>query len=172
MPSFDFRSLPPGPAEVSGSAVFVRLVEGLGFRFFWATEGLREGDLSYRPTPESMSIGELAGHVLDLVTWVAVSAGALPDRSAEPPAAPRPFAEIRANVLEALDLLRDRLSGMTDDEIAAIRIRSRAGPMPWPHLVNGPLADALTHVGQIAVLRRSCGNPVPKANVFLGRPPA
>ena len=40
-----------------------------------AALGLREADLSYRPTPESMSIAELAGHVLDLVSWVAASAG-------------------------------------------------------------------------------------------------
>lgn len=41
-------------------------------------------------------------------------------------------------------------------------------------LVQGPLADALTHVGQLAALRRLAGHPVPgenyiKANVEIGR---
>jgi hypothetical protein len=170
-PSFDFRSLPPGPETVTGSAVLVRLVEGIGFRFTWATEGLREPDLAYRPTPQTMSIAELVGHVLELVAWVAAAAGAIP-AGPQKPESPLPFPEIRLQVMEVLALLRARFAEMSDGKIAAITIGSRAGPVPWPHIVNGPLADALTHIGQIAVLRRSSGNPVPKANVFLGRPPA
>ena len=169
-PSFDFRSLPPGPEAVTGSAVLVRLVEAIGFRFTWATEGLRESDLSWRPTPETMSIAELAGHVLELVAWVAFSTGAIPVGPQKPESAP-PFPEVRQRALEVLALLRARLAGMRDEEISAVRIGSRAGPVPWPHIVNGPLADALTHIGQINVLRRANGNPAPKANVFLGRPP-
>lgn len=34
-------------------------------------------------------------------------------------------------------------------------------------LIQGPLADTLTHVGQLASLRRSCGSPVPPQNYFL-----
>jgi hypothetical protein len=169
-PAFDFRSLPPGPETVTGSAVLVRLVEGIGFRFAWATEGLREPDLSCRPTPETMSIAELAAHVRDLVTWVAIAAGAVP-ADTKPPASPPPFASVRQRTLEVLSLLRARLADMSDGDIGTIRIGSRAGPVPWPHIVNGPLSDALTHIGQINVIRRSSGNPVPKANVFLGRPP-
>ena len=168
--SFDFRSLPPGPGTVTGSAVLVRLVEGIGFRFTWATEGLRDPDLAFRPTPETMCIAEQAGHVLQLVSWVAAAAGAIPDGPKKQESPPS-FPEIRQRILEVLSLLRARLAGMSDGEIAAIAISARAGPVPWPHIVNGPLADALTHIGQIAVLRRASGNPVPKANVFLGRPP-
>jgi hypothetical protein len=169
-PSFDFRSLPPGSGNVSGSAVLVRLVEGIGFRFTWATEGLREPDLSFRTTPETMCIAEQAGHVLELVSWVAASAGAIP-AGPQKPESPPPFPEVRQRVLEVLALLCARLAEMSDEEIGALHIGSHAGPVPWPHIVNGPLADALTHIGQIAVLRRASGNPVPKANVFLGRPP-
>jgi hypothetical protein len=168
--SFDFRSLPPGPEAVTGSAVLVRLVEGIGFRFTWATEGLREPDLFFRTTPETMCIAEQVHHVLELVSWVAATAGAIP---ADPkkPGSPPPFTEVRQQILEVLSKLRARLADMRDEQISTIRIGSRAGPVPWPHIVNGPLADALTHIGQIAVLRRASGNPVPKANVFLGRPP-
>ena len=166
----DFQSLPPGPERVTGSAVLVRLVEGIGFRFFWATEGLRDPDLAFRTEPEAMSIAELVGHVLDLAAWVSVVVGAIPAGD-EAPVAPPEFAAIRQRTLEVLALLHTRLAAMRDDEIGAIRISTRAGSAPWPHLVNGPLADALTHIGQINVLRRAAGNPVPKANVFLGRPP-
>lgn len=42
---------------------------------------------------------------------------------------------------------------------------------PFWHIINGPLCDALTHVGQIRYLRRLLGKQGPEANVFLGRPP-
>jgi hypothetical protein len=37
----------------------------------------------------------------------------------------------------------------------------------WPRLVQGPLADALTHVGQLAMLRRMAGAPIPGENYFV-----
>ncbi len=169
--SFDFRSLPPGPETVTGSAVLVRMVEGIGFRFTWATEGLRESDLSFRPTPETMCIAEQAGHVLGLVSWVAVSGRRDSRRPRSRPSRRPPSPRSGSGSCEVLALLRARLAAMSDGEIGTIRIGSHAGPVPWPHLVNGPLADALTHIGQITVLRRASGNPMPKANVFLGRPP-
>jgi hypothetical protein len=33
-------------------------------------------------------------------------------------------------------------------------------------LIQGPIADALTHVGQIAMLRRLAGCPIPGENYF------
>jgi hypothetical protein len=37
----------------------------------------------------------------------------------------------------------------------------------WTRLLQGPLADALTHVGQLAMLRRMAGAPVQGENYFL-----
>jgi hypothetical protein len=37
----------------------------------------------------------------------------------------------------------------------------------WARLLQGPLADALTHVGQLAMLRRQAGCPVTGENYFL-----
>jgi hypothetical protein len=36
-----------------------------------------------------------------------------------------------------------------------------------PRLVQGPLADALTHVGQLAMLRRMAGAPIPGESYFV-----
>lgn len=56
---------------------------------------------------------------------------------------------------------------MDDAEIAAVKVR---GEHPLWILINGPLADALWHSGQVATLRRAAGNPMPKGvNVFLGK---
>lgn len=37
-------------------------------------------------------------------------------------------------------------------------------PMTMEQLLQGPLCDAMTHVGQIALLRRLAGSPVPPEN--------
>ncbi len=37
---------------------------------------------------------------------------------------------------------------------------------PVEKLVQGPIGDALTHVGQIVMLRRLAGKPVPQTNYF------
>lgn len=45
-----------------------------------------------------------------------------------------------------------------------------ATEQPWavfaPKLFQGPVADALTHVGQIAMLRRLAGSPIRGENYF------
>ncbi|MCK5671198.1 hypothetical protein KAI10_07435, partial [Candidatus Bathyarchaeota archaeon] len=68
---------------------------------------------------------------------------------------------------------REALQGL-DDEFLEKRMYSP----PWDerefpvwNLINGPLSDALTHVGQIASWRRMNGNPIPGARVFHGEPP-
>jgi hypothetical protein len=38
---------------------------------------------------------------------------------------------------------------------------------PWEKLFQGPIADALTHVGQIGMLRRVYGTPVRGENYFV-----
>ena len=40
------------------------------------------------------------------------------------------------------------------------------GTMP-ERMLQGPFADAMTHVGQLAMLRRLAGSPVPPENFIL-----
>jgi hypothetical protein len=41
---------------------------------------------------------------------------------------------------------------------------------PFWNLLNGPIADAIWHVGQVVSFRRSSGNPInSKAEVLLGK---
>ena len=77
-------------------------------------------------------------------------------------------ARVRSDILEMLHELRTALSEMNDDELNEVTIEGN----PLWNLINGPVSDALTHVGQINSFRRLNGNPVPRANVFLGRSPA
>lgn len=79
---------------------------------------------------------------------------------------------LRAKTLEALARVRERLAALDDATFAGHHVVRRDGSS-WPvwNVMNGPLADALTHVGQINAWRRLSGNPAAPAAVFTGTPP-
>ncbi len=156
-----FHRIPPYPDAVSGTTTLVRLLDGLGFRFRWSTEGLSDEDYGFRPAPDCMSIEELVSHVWGLVNWVCLSMGLDGFKRGDD------IAITRGRVLEMTQALRGALISMTDEDLKGITIRGS----PFWHIINGPISDALTHVGQINSFRRLAGNPTPKANVFTGSPP-
>ncbi len=139
----------------------MRLLDGLGFRFRWSTEGLSDDDYGFRPAPDCMSIGELVRHVWGLVNWVCLSMGIDEYKRGDD------IVLIRGSVLEMIHALREALGSMSDEDMRGITIEGR----PFWHIINGPISDALTHVGQINSFRRLAGLPTPKANVFVGSPP-
>jgi hypothetical protein len=157
----EYHRIPDYPDHLSGTAVLTRMLDGLGFRFYWSTEGLRAEDYAFRPAKDTMSIGELVAHVWELVNWVSSSALKKPyEKPKDGPAA-------RAEALSIIHDLRETLIVMSDKDLDRMRIRDR----PFWNIINGPISDALTHTGQINSFRRLAGNPVAGANVFLGEPP-
>jgi hypothetical protein len=79
--------------------------------------------------------------------------------------------EIRRLTLDKILEIREILLRMRDDQLAATNVlHSRRGKFPFWYMINGPLCDALTHIGQIASWRRINGNPIPKVSVFFGKP--
>ena len=157
----EYYRIPAYPDHFSGTSVLARMLDGLGFRFYWATEGLRVEDYAFRPAKDTMSIGELVVHVWSLVNWV--SGSALKKSYTEPKDAPA----ARGEALKIIHDLRETMLSMSDEELGKLRIRDK----PFWNIVNGPFSDALTHTGQINSFRRLAGNPVAGANVFLGEPP-
>lgn len=161
--------IPPPPASFDGVAVFTRFLDGLAFRYYWATEGLRTEDHEFRPGPSSMSMKELLQHVLNLALMI--------QQCSENAAVRESFESddpemLRAKTLEVLAEVRVRLAALDDRAFAAHLVVRRDGSS-WPvwNVMNGPLADALTHVGQINAWRRLSGNPAAAAAVFTGTPP-
>lgn len=151
---------------VTATTILVRLVDGLGFRYYWATEGLHDKDYEYQPSPDSMSMRQLLGHIHGLVNWVLLSLG---EDTQLPPEAPG-LQDIRGITLDKISRIRGRLLETSPEQLASIRIRTRRVDYPFWNVINGPLSDALTHVGQVNSWRRLNGNPVPAHNVFLGKP--
>ena len=161
--------IPPAPAILDGVAVFTRFLDGFAFRYYWATEGLRAEDYEFRPGPSSMSTKELLQHVLSLTLMIEQCAENRATRESFESEDP---ATLRLKTLEILQGVRKRLAGLEDHVFAEHRVVRRDGSI-WPvwNIMNGPLADALTHVGQINAWRRLNGNPVAPAAVFTGTPP-
>lgn len=148
------------PDRVDGPSVIARFIDGLGFRLYWATDGLTDRDYAYRACEGAKSIGEILLHVRGLASWMCVKV--IGDGAAAGDAPDDPAAQ-RDEALRLLLKLREHVAGLTDEQLAAVTL----GEHPFWRLINGPLADAVSHVGQISYLRRAAGNPNPgKASVL------
>ena len=51
------------PREISGAKIISRFVDGQGFRYKWATEGLSENELHFKPSEKSMDMLALIKHI-------------------------------------------------------------------------------------------------------------
>ena len=62
-----FEDISQTPLEISAANALLRMVEGLAFRYRWATENLSDENIKFRPHTSSMSIEEVNSHIFDLV---------------------------------------------------------------------------------------------------------
>jgi len=165
-----YETLPDPPSTASATAALVRLVDGLAFRFRWATEDLTAQVYAQRPRDDFWTLRELVEHVYTLARWVERS---LDESARRPRASDIGLNELRDATLATLWRARTRLAEMDDAAWLALTItgsRERGPESVWC-MINGPLADALTHVGQINTWRKLAGSPAPRADVFRGLPP-
>lgn len=123
----------------------------LAYRGGKVLRGVPEGFSEFRAGPGSRSAGEILAHLGDLFDWAAHLG------EGEHVWQPRPPGDWSADV--------DRFFA----GLAAADARLASGVplrVPEEKLFQGPVADALTHVGQIALLRRLAGSPVRGENYF------
>jgi len=156
------------PAEqVNGSAILARFVDSIKVRYQIATEGLTDSNKSFRVTPESMSMMELQKHILLLLLWLTKSVG-VPMEIKEKA---QSFEDFRTDIIAACDTLRDHLNTMDDDSLSKVTIYLKREDKHYPiwFLINGPLSDAIHHIGQIVTWRRQDGNPIQKISPFTSQ---
>lgn len=168
-----YREIPAYPDSFSAENAVARMVDGLGFRFYWATEGLRPEDLAFRPTPEARTSEETIDHILGLSSVILHAVQQQPNVRKEGETPPLAFAEKRKTILDNLktasDLLKTSGGKLEDYDVVFVNGDSRS-EFPFWNILNGPLADALWHTGQVVSFRRSSGNPFnSKVSVFSGK---
>lgn len=167
-----FRQIPDYPDHYTAATVTARMIDGLGFRYYWATEGLRPEDLSFKPTPDARTTQETLIHIFELSRNISNSVHQIPNTSAKTP--DMTFVELRQKTLEHLKATRDQLMRSKDEDLAnynmVFKRESGTREFPFWNEINGPISDALWHVGQVVSFRRSSGNPFnSKANVLVGK---
>ena len=152
----------PEPSEsYTAGSVVSRMLDGLGFRYYWATEGLRTEDLEYRPGGLARSTEETLDHILGLTQVIVNSALGVPNGAPQPKMT---FEEKRKKTLLNIQQASQIFIKETDLSKFTIVFGSgdRKTEFPFWNQINGPISDALWHVGQIVSFRRSSGNPFPK----------
>ncbi len=168
-----FKEIPPAPETFTAGTVAGRMIDALGFRYYWATKDLRAEDLSYKPSEDSRSARETLEHLYGLSETIVNAPQQLPNiRPATIDWATLTFDELRSmtleNIKKASELVKQSEGNMEDYKVIFKRGENQAD-FPYWNMLNGPIADALTHVGQIVSFRRASGNPIyPGVNVFMG----
>jgi hypothetical protein len=105
----------------------------------------------FRAAPDARTPGEILAHIGDVLDWgLALADG----KHVWHDSKPLPWDDEVARFHRALEAFDTRLAA--------------AKPLGFPPemLFQGPIADALTHVGQIAILRRLSGAPIRGENYF------
>ena len=167
-----YREIPDYPDTYTAETVAARMVDGLGFRYYWATEGLRTEDLAFKPNEDARTALQTLEHIHGLAEMVLYAVKQEPIvRGGKRPE--MDFVALRKSTLEGLktasDLLRSGKVQLEDCKIIFQRSERRS-EFPFWNTLNGPLADALWHTGQVVSFRRSSGNPFnSKASVFSGK---
>lgn len=167
-----YYNIPEAAKAPTGGAVLSRLLDGLGFRYRWATEGLRPEDLAYQPTEEARSAIQTLEHIHGL-TVVILNTAQKKANVRPSPEKEWTFEALRKSTLLNIKEASDLFKVVEDGALLSYQITFKRGEqtsqIPLWNLINGPIADAINHVGQVVSFRRTSGNPQPSGvNVFMG----
>jgi hypothetical protein len=147
-------------ADLEGKRAMLRhTVATLAYRGGKAVRDAPDGFAELRASPTSRTPGQILAHVGDLLDWALSLAEG---KHVWHDSAPLPWPDEVARFFLGLERLDARLGS-----------DAPLGTSP-EKLFQGPVADALSHVGQIALLRRVAGSPVRgenyyKAEIVAGR---
>ena len=165
-----YYEIPEPAKEFTAGTVASRMVDGLGFRYYWATEGLTKENLKFKPSNEARSMFETLDHILILsimtLSTVEGTEMKFPKKDS------LTFTEMRKLTLENFKKSSDILKKAKDLSKFVMKLKRRNGTVEYPfwNNINGPIADAIWHVGQVVSFRRSAGNPFPKGvSVLTGK---
>ena len=138
-------------SEDASRAMLRHTLATLAYRGGKAVRDAPDGFATFQAAPGSRTAGQILAHIGDLMDWARELADGRPVWH---DATPLPWPQEVARFFTAVRALDERLASAAP-----------LGSSP-ERLFQGPIADALTHVGQIALLRRLAGAAVRGENYF------
>ncbi|NAS11999.1 DinB family protein [Poritiphilus flavus] len=166
-----YAQIPDYPENYTPGTVVSRMIDGLGFRYYWATAELRPEDLAYKPSETNRTIEETIDHIYGLSRVIYNSAIKEVNQRSNPKADTLDFAQKRAKTLANFQKAAKIFLTAEDLTEHRVQFQNAEGVSDYPfwNQINGPLEDAVWHCGQIVALRRASGNPFPAGvSVFRG----
>lgn len=155
-----YYEIPAYPDAYTPGTVAARIIDGAGFRYYWATEGLRTEDLKYKPSVEARTTEQTLQHIYGLSVNI-VNSTLKKVNSGEDEELP--FEELRRRTLnnfkQASDILKANGNAGLEEFELIFEGRDQNYVYPFWNQLNGPIADALWHIGQVVSHRRGSGNP-------------
>lgn len=165
-----YAEIPAAPDAYTPGSVVSRMIDGLGFRYYWATEGLRADDLKYKPSPESRTSEETIDHILGL-SYVVLNS-ALQKVNGPRDKESLTFEQKRKRTLENLQQASEIFRSAKDLNEYSMVFKRKETKTEYPiwNQINGPISDAIWHCGQLVSFRRASGNPFnSKVSVLSGK---
>ena len=165
--------IPTPTSTLKAGDIISRMIQGLGYRFYWASKDLRTEDLSYRPSKDAVSSLETLQHIYGLSLMILNAYSSTPNKRPLN-ALPEDYRFLRQSILTNLDQSAQLYSGKSEEEVHKMNVvferDGKISRFPVWNLLNGPLSDAIYHTGQLVSFRRTTGNPIQKGvSVFLGK---
>ena len=113
-----------------------------------------------------MDIMELLIHIYRLISWTSTAF----NFSYTVKESFTNFEDLRTETLELCPAFSHFLSKLSTEDIEKVSVYLKRKDQYYSfwYLINGPFADALTHIGQINSWRRIAGNPVASISPFTG----
>jgi len=168
-----YHQIPDYPEDYSSGNIVGRMIDGLGYRYYWATKGLNNSDLDFKPSENGRTVLETLQHIYGMSEMI------LESPKGEPSIRPKDFSkysfeELRTNTLKNLEAASNIIKGNDSKAVSEYKVTFQRGgkqtDFPYWNMLNGMLSDCIYHTGQLVVMRRSNGNPQnPKVNVFIGK---
>ncbi|MBK6265236.1 hypothetical protein JKA74_09310 [Marivirga sp. S37H4] len=162
-----YSEVPEYAENYNAGTVAARMLDGLGFRFYWATEGLQKEDFDFRAGEDSRSVAETIDHIYIMTIMISNAVNQLSDGPEEGIS----VEEKRASVLKNIHKINKKLKNSSDEDFESFNLKFANGnELPFWNLINGPIADCIWHCGQIVTLRRMSGNPFnPDVSLLNGK---
>ncbi|MDG2173150.1 MAG: hypothetical protein P8K72_04840 [Flavobacteriaceae bacterium] len=164
-----FSEISEYPTEFSQANIVSRMIEGLGYRYYWATKSLTEKDLNYKSSDDARSTLQIIEHIYSLTEMISSS---FKNNEFEFTLVKGTYNELREKTLLNLKYIQGELKSNPDFSQLSLRFERGGTKMEFPfwNQINGPISDALWHCGQVVMNRRASGNPLQSGvNVFIGK---